>query len=277
MDQNIPNPYVPHIVDRLREMEGAAREQFRHQDDLVKVRYFYIDDLLPSEMCQEIYEAFPEDISVMREMKSLKEHKRTSKNFEAFPRLLHDISVAFQDQQVIDLVEEITGLEEQVGDPHFYAGGLSMMGEGHFLNPHLDNSHDSDRKMYRTLNLLFYVTPDWNPDTGGNLELWDSEVKHNKTISSEFNRLVVMETNPLSWHSVSPITENKRRCCVSNYYFSERSPTGEEHFHVTSFSGRPEQAIRRQALKAENALRMGVRKLFRKGVGKKDLYNANDQ
>ncbi|EGH74806.1 hypothetical protein PSYAR_30109, partial [Pseudomonas syringae pv. aceris str. M302273] len=45
------------------------------------------------------------------------------------------------------------------------------------------------------------------------------QVKSQKTIVSAFNRLVVMETNKDSWHSVSAVSVSTARCCVSNYYF----------------------------------------------------------
>jgi len=45
------------------------------------------------------------------------------------------------------------------------------MAKENFLNPHLDTSHDKNREMYRVLNLLYYVTPDWSHEQGGKLEL----------------------------------------------------------------------------------------------------------
>ena len=48
------------------------------------------------------------------------------------------------------------------------------MGRNGFLNPHIDNSHDGDIRLYRALNLLYYVFPSWQRSNGGNLELWDS-------------------------------------------------------------------------------------------------------
>jgi len=56
-----------------------------------------------------------------------------------------------------------------------------------------------------------------------------------KTIFSNFNRLVVIETNKTSWHSVCQVKVDKIRCCVSNYYYSSISPDYNEYFHVTSF------------------------------------------
>ena len=147
-----------------------------------------------------------------------------------------------------------------------------MMVKGNFLNPHIDDSHDSERKYYRTLNLLYYVTPDWKPEYGGNLELWDKKVKKALVIPSLFNRLVIMETNLNAWHSVNPVLYDGQRCCVSNYYFSRFSPESREYFHVTSFSARPHQLFRRALAKTDNLMRNGLRFIFQKGVGKHDVY-----
>ena len=99
-----------------------------------------------------------------------------------------------------------------------------MMKNGDFLNPHIDNSHNSSRNKYRRLNLLFYVTPNWQESNGGNFELWNKKVTKPITVTSKFNRMVVMETTNYSYHSVSPIKVNAYRCCVSNYYFSVSPP-----------------------------------------------------
>ena len=152
-------------------------------------------------------------------------------------------------------------------DDHLYAGGISLMAQGNFLNPHLDNSHDKDRGLYRVLNLLYYVTPDWSHEQGGNLELWDQGPKEpQREITSQFNRLALMATHEKSWHSVSEVTVDRARCCVSNYYFSAQPLEDHEYFHVTSFRGRPEQPVRDLVLQGDGALRQGIRKVFKKGI-----------
>ena len=165
--------------------------------------------------------------------------KLSSKQFQNFPEILRDVTFAIQNVGFINLIEEITGFNNLSGDKYLYAGGLSQMQEGDFLNPHYDNSHDKEREKYRRLNLLYYVTPNWKLEFGGNLELWDKKVKNNITIPSLFNQLVVMETNKYSWYSVSKVLVDKSRCCVSNYYFSENSPNNNKYFHITGFHGRP--------------------------------------
>lgn len=264
------------VVARLENQVESLRAAYRDSFSEVGVRYCVLDNLLPDDIAHRINKAFPA-ASSMRLMDSFREKKYTSKSYEKFDSLLADITFAIQDPRVIRLVEDITGIKEQIPDPSLYAGGLSAMGPGHFLSPHIDNSHEATRRYYRTLNLLYYVTPDWSLESGGNLELWDRGVQRHATAVSSFNRLVIMETNPWSWHSVSEVNVDRLRCCVSNYYFSPQSPTGQDYFNVTSFSARPEQKARRVLAWADNKFRQAARVLVPSGLGKKDVYQGSNK
>lgn len=261
------------IVARLATERDSLQKAFQASRNEVGVRYCVVDDLLPHALAERIHQAFPKP-SAMRLMESFREKKYTSKSFDQFDPLMADITFAVQDARVLAEVEQITGIREQIPDASLYAGGLSAMTRGHHLGPHIDNSHEGSRRYYRTLNLLYYVTPGWTLENGGNLELWDQRVRKNATIVSRFNRLAIMETTPTSWHSVSPVVADGTRCCVSNYYFSPRSPTGEDYFNVTSFSARPEQPLLRLLARVDNGLRQGVRALVPQGLGKKDVYKG---
>ncbi len=138
-----------------------------------------------------------------------------------------------------------------------------------YLNPHIDNSHDSKRKKYRRLNILYYVCPNRSLVNGGNFELWDDKRTKQKNIVLKQNSLVVMETNRASWHSVSKVLIDRPRCCVSNYYFSENSPYGDAYFRVTSFLGWPEQPIRKFIGIFDNLLSNIISKTFKIGRGKR--------
>lgn len=238
-------------------------------------RHFYVDTLLPDEICNKIYHAFPLAGDGFHDQKSFREKKKTSANLNSFNEILSEITYSLQDRRILNIISEYTNTENLFPDPKLYAGGLSMMFKGDFLNPHLDNSHDMERSMYRRLNALYYVSPEWGMDTGGNLELWDDERKTPKTIHSKFNRLVIMETNNSSWHSVSRVLVDRPRCCVSNYYFSFVSPSDKEYFHVTSFTGRPGQSFHRFYGWLDNHIRNVAASIF--GVGRgKNLINKNE-
>jgi len=185
---------------------------------------FQVDGLLPEEMARAIYDAFPKPAE-MRELKTLREHKYVAAQMNRFHPQAEEALFAFHAPEVIDRIFNITGITELRADSRLYAGGISLMARENFLNPHLDNSHDSDRRLYRVLNLLYYVSPAWEEANGGSLELWPDGLKGlPHVIPATFNRLVVMTTGPESWHSVSAICTDSPRCCVSNYYFSPAPP-----------------------------------------------------
>jgi Rps23 Pro-64 3,4-dihydroxylase Tpa1-like proline 4-hydroxylase len=242
---------------------AAAAAQFRSAGEQA---WFSIDDLLPDEVARDIYNAFPSP-DTMRERKTLREHKYVAAQMNRYPALGEEALFAFHDPRVVERVSQITDMTALHADPYLYAGGLSLMGRGNFLNPHLDNSHNNDRSLYRVLNLLHYVSPEWSQENGGNLELWPAGLKGSPlTIVSRFNRLVVMTTGPGSWHSVSAVKTDRPRCCVSNYYFSRNPVGGQEYFRVTQFRGRPEQPFRDLILRADATLRQAVRLFKPKGI-----------
>ncbi len=261
------------ILKKIFNVKRTASLDFQANKKKVGTRFTAIDNLLDPESAQKIQRAFYPDSSAWREMNSFREKKLTTKQYNQLDSILGEITFAFQDAEVVKAFEDITGIQNQVGDPGLYAGGLSMMRAGDFLDPHIDNSHDQDRLHYRRLNLLYYVTPDWKLEDGGHLELWNEKVTEKVTIESQFNRLVLMETHHLSWHSVSPVKKSGGlRKCVSNYYFSKESPLGYDYFHITAFSARPEQPLKRVVCQVDNFVRSTIRKLKPSGLGKKDLY-----
>jgi Rps23 Pro-64 3,4-dihydroxylase Tpa1-like proline 4-hydroxylase len=255
------------LLKRLADSAKSIKTQWEKPVQ-TETRHFVLDELLDPTICQSIFDAFPRDGDGFHSRESFREKKRTSADLGTYDRVLADITYAFQDARVVELVGNLVAMNHLEPDPKLYAGGLSMMFPGDFLNPHIDNSHDGDRQRYRRLNLLYYVSPDWKLENGGNFELWDNERLHPKTLTALTNRLVVMETNKVSWHSVSAVTADRPRCCVSNYYFSKISPDESDYFHVTSFTGRPEETAKRILGVADNALRNLASKTLKIGRGK---------
>ncbi len=251
------------IVESLHKEKIELTRQF--EESKSKIGFFIVDDMLPQNLVNAIFKNFP-SLDVAIEKKNLREHKYVAYQMDQYNSILEEVIYAFQDNRVVKIIEEICKLKSIYPDEHLYAGGLSLMKKDNFLNPHLDNSHDKDRNRRRALNLLYYVTPDWQESYGGNLEIWPDGLKNEPIrISTKFNRLVVMETHQNSWHSVNRVRYDGVRCCVSNYYFSEGKNRIDD-FHVTTFRGRPSQKIRNIILKVDGRLRSTIRKIFRKGI-----------
>jgi Rps23 Pro-64 3,4-dihydroxylase Tpa1-like proline 4-hydroxylase len=254
------------IVLKLNKQASELEMNFKESNE--KIGYFYIDDLLPENIVNEIYNIFP-DPKNMTLNKTLREYKYIAAQMNQYNPLLEEVIYAFQAPIVVECISRITGVDNLFPDDNLYAGGLSLMGDGHYLNPHLDNSHDKDRDLWRVFNLLYYVSPNWNDRKGGSLELWPDGVKKEQiTVESRCNRLVVMATNQNSWHSVSPILVDETRCCVSNYYFSPDPLIPDDEFHVTTFRARPGQTIRDMILLCDGTFRGLIRKLVSKGIKK---------
>ena len=246
------------IAARLAEAADDMRAQWQRPGQL---RACVVDDLLPVELAQTIHAAFP-PLSGMMLKRSIRENKHVAAQMDRYDPLLEEIVFAFQTPEVVAQVTAITGLAAMEPDAELYAGGISAMGQGAYLRPHLDNSHDRTRSRYRALNLLYYVTPDWDEAHGGNLQLWDQGPDGPaRTIVSRFNRLALMATDKHSWHSVNEVRVDAVRCCVSNYYFSRQSPDNGAYFHATSFRAEHGQGVADVVMRADNALRTTILKL----------------
>ena len=249
--------FAQHIAARIKADAKLLSAQWRAPQG-TGTRHFVVDDLLDEAAVGRIHAAFPQQESIWFQHQSFRERKKTFARLDSIDPVIGAITDAFHRSDVLQAVASVTGMDGLEADPELYAGGISMMGKGDFLNPHIDNSHDAGRRRYRRLNLLYYISPGWCAEYGGNFELWDDRVATPKPIISKYNRLVVMETNRFSWHSVNPVLVGRNRCCVSNYYFSQGSPEPQDYYHVTSFVGRPHQKIARLWGRVDNFARQWI-------------------
>jgi len=233
-----------------------------------QIGYFYIDNLLPIDLAEKCFQVFP-DKSEMRCLKTIREYKHVSAQMDKHHKLLENVIYAFQDQKIVALIGEICNIQSLYVDESLYAGGLSLMAQDNYLNPHLDNSHDAERERWRVLNLLYYVTPNWGTQNGGHLEIWPNGPKKEPVlIESKFNRLAVMATHDTSWHSVNKVTVDESRCCISNYYFSDNPLHDTDKFHITKYRGRPNETLTNIILDFDAGVRTLIRKVFKKGIRK---------
>ena len=120
------------------------------------------------------------------------------------------------------------------------------------MDVHVDFNFIAARELHRRLNILIYFNKDWDPSWGGNIELWDRDVKtcvH--SFSPIFNRCVVFETSDISYHGVSAVKcpDGRSRKSFAAYYYTKEAPphwTGEEH--STIFKARPGEVLKGQVL-----------------------------
>jgi len=103
------------------------------------------------------------------------------------------------------------------------------------------NFHPITRQ-HRRLNLILYLSPEWDKDWGGSIQLHrdpylDPSEDDIITITPAFNRCVIFETNEHSWHGFKRINlpeerRNLSRKSFALYYYTDTRPveeTGAEH------------------------------------------------
>ena len=132
--------FIKCLLSKLEEeKENIVKQQ--NNPEGTTTRYFLIDDLLPKKDVESIYNAFPRTGEGFFDRDTFREKKQTSANLNEYDQGLADITYAFQNKAIVKYIEDILTYELLEPDPKLYAGGLSMMFPGDYLNPHVDNSH----------------------------------------------------------------------------------------------------------------------------------------
>jgi Rps23 Pro-64 3,4-dihydroxylase Tpa1-like proline 4-hydroxylase len=126
---------------------------------------------------------------------------------------------------MLKYLEELTGIDNLIGDELLMGGGLHKITSGGKLAIHKDYNVHPVKKMYRRLNLLIYLNKDWKREWEGNLELWDKDhTKLEVSVEPLFNRAVIftISEDSLHGHPVPLNTpENVSRNSIALYYFTE--------------------------------------------------------
>ena len=105
-----------------------------------------------------------------------------------------------------------------------------MHSRGGKLNIHLDYNINPKLNLQRKLNLIVYLTEDWDTSWGGGLELWSHDEEKNLPLNREvvvdniFNRAILFDTTQNSWHGLpQPIMcpEGVYRKSIAVYYMTD--------------------------------------------------------
>jgi len=142
------------------------------------------------------------------------EKKKTCNSWNLFSKNLYTTFCYLNSPEFISKLKKITGIKKLYPDVGLHGGGLHIHGCGDKLNVHLDYSIHPKLKLQRKLNLIIYLGENWNPEWGGQLELWSSDKKQCITsIDTLFNRAVIFDTTQNSYHGLpNPLS------CPQDYY-----------------------------------------------------------
>jgi Rps23 Pro-64 3,4-dihydroxylase Tpa1-like proline 4-hydroxylase len=255
----------------LRQLD---REQLRKEFSEAKPFPFVkIENFLEPAAAEQVAAAYPSfDVALNqgRTFTTVNERKKVQiTKAELFAPPIARLNEALASPQFLSDLSYITGMPNLLADAELVGGGMHITGPGGRLDVHLDFNYMEERKLHRRLNLLLYLNPTWDKQWGGDIQLWDKDVKHcEASFSPTFNRCVIFETNEISYHGVVPVSPaaNTPRQSFATYYYTREAPahwTGLSH--STVFKARPdEQAKAMILMPAESArrkLQTGIKSL----------------
>ena len=201
-----------------------------------------IDKFLNNELAKQISNEFPEfDSKIWRNYDNPIEVKRLTNHYDNFGPESYKLFNYLNSNEFIDKLSFITGID-LIPDYGLNGGGYHIHKSGGKLNAHLDYSVHPKLNLERRINLIIYVTPNWNEKFGGSLGFWSGDEnapkKLIKSISPNFNRAVIFDTSENSWHGLpEPLNLPKGvyRKSLAIYYLSKKrnniSKRGKALFH----------------------------------------------
>lgn len=226
-----------------------------------------IDGFLESDFAIEAansYPTFEDAAKVGRGFSAVNEHLKIQvTEYEHFPDPVKTLADALKSPEFMRQLEQVTGIKNLVWDDTFAGGGMHQTASSGLLDVHVDFNKLADRQMFRRLNLLLYLNPQWEEQWGGLVELWDKDVKvRHHAFMPIINRAVIFATSEFSFHGVTAVKspESTPRKSFAVYYYTERPPEGYAGFeHTTIFRARPYEYVKKY-------VRMPAEKLEREVV-----------
>lgn len=207
----------------------AVAEAARSFADAAPFPHLVVDDFFDAATAAGLAKEFPAfDAPVWHRYDNAVEIKRTCNSWLAFPPLTYQVFALLNAPGFVDRLAEQVGYPLQT-DPGLNGGGWHLHGTGGVLNVHLDYSLHPKLGLQRKLNLIVYLTPNWDPAWGGGLGLWEHDPvarqpsRLARTIEPRFNRAVLFDTTRDSWHGLpDPLTcpDDVFRRSLAVYYLT---------------------------------------------------------
>lgn len=216
--------WTSHIKELAEEFSSSRTNPFSHT---------VIDNFFAPEIATKIAKAFPSasssEFKFWHEYANPLERKLACNSVAELPPEISQALVILNAPSFVELIARISGIENLQHDPYLHGGGIHCHKRGGKLDMHLDYCvHPLLPQLERRLNLIVYVTPEWLPEYGGAIQLWDQGLQHCvRQIPPIFNRAVLFSTSDISYHGLpDPIScpPEMQRSSIASYYLSPLRP-----------------------------------------------------
>jgi Rps23 Pro-64 3,4-dihydroxylase Tpa1-like proline 4-hydroxylase len=189
-------------------------------------KHIVIDNFFLPEIAEKLEAEFPDPTSTdMVRYKSPLENKFSLNKWNDFPSCTYRAFSMFGSENFLQYMKNIAEMHDLTFDYGLHGGGWHMHGNGGNLNVHLDYNLHPKTGEQRKMNIIVYLTKDWDTEWGGGLELWKDNGEYApcrvKTVDNVFNRAIIFDTTENSWHGLPDTIkcpENVYRKSIAGYF-----------------------------------------------------------
>jgi len=141
------------------------------------------------------------------------------------PLAAADAVRALNSGAMLRALAQATGVQHLIADPYYSGGGFNRIERGGKLDVHIDGNWHDDMQVHRRLNLILYLNPNWRPEWGGALGLYDPDGRRPVSIEPRPGRVLVFETNEATPHGhPEPLDcpDDEARTSLILYYYTAK-------------------------------------------------------
>lgn len=236
---------LPPVVDisRLEAEMPRLRKAF---DSAAPFRYVVIENFLDPAFAQRLHSEFPSLDGMQRSVARLLRARSYDGEVARFGPPFSDYFAAIESDPFRAWLRRLTEIDDLEMDPKLVGGGLHQGARGSSLHVHADhNTHPDDPSRYRRINVLYYVNADWQPNYGGDLELYDAGgTRVVEKVAPAFNRCVIMDVHDNAFHGYQPlrIPSNVTRKMLASYFYSSVPSEMQSAASHPTLYGKPEHS-----------------------------------
>lgn len=165
--------------------------------------HIMVDNFLRDDIAEKISSEFPPLSDKWWSYHNPIEVKYAYDFIRNLPLTLRNVFYALANPEIVNKMRTITGLNTLTYDPYLHGAGIHAHPRNGRLMMHLDYEKHPYTDSQRRLNIILYLSKDWNPEWNGATELWNKDASK-KIVQSDvvFNRAIIFQTNEESWHGV---------------------------------------------------------------------------
>ena len=165
--------------------------------------HIVIDDFLELSYAEKISANFPTLNSDWHEYKNPIEVKYAYDNINDLNEDCKNFFYYLSTPEMINVISSITEISNLEYDKYLHGAGLHKHPRYGLLNIHLDYEKHPISAKERRLNVILFISKDWDQSWNGSNELWNKDVTNCVTKTQvKFNRAIIFKTNDISWHGV---------------------------------------------------------------------------